>query len=259
MIYLDERQTGKMKLCLDIKPWVVAIGLLFIAFENLIGARTIAGVLYGYIALIIVLVIGLIVREYFKKGGRWSILAHLSLLFDSSVIIAGIYFHGNLESPWAFGPAFVTYMGAYVFGIAFGLAYAAYTSFMFLGVFLLEYLRIIPHFPIFNLPNLYWIDVGYFIDSLIGIFILNFVMAIAIGSLSKLTDRRNVKIEEYATKLEESYSKIGVVRVETERAGKLTEEKNAEVERNRKIIEDREAEITDAEKEIERLKKERGV
>jgi len=257
MICLNERQTEKMKLWLQIKPWVIAIGFLLILFENLTGVRTFLGVLPGYIALIVVLVIGLIMRQSLKRRKMWLILAHASFIIDASVILAGIYFHGGLETPWAFGPVFVTFMGAYVFGTAVGIVYATYTFSMFLGMFLLEYYRIIPHFSIFNLPDLYWIDEGYFADSLLGIFMLNFVMAIAVGAVSRVTDQRSEKIEEYVRELEESYSRVRAVEVEAEQAAKLVEEKNAELKRNRKIIKDREQEITEVERDIERLKKEK--
>ena len=116
-----------MMLWLRIKPWVIAIACSLIAVENISGVRTFLGVLPGYIALVAALVIGLIMLSYLREGKVSLIMAHISFFIDSTVVITGNYFHGGLETPWAFGPSFVTFMGAYVFGLFSGIVYAAYT------------------------------------------------------------------------------------------------------------------------------------
>ncbi len=248
-----------MKLWLDLKPWVILTAILLIFFENVTRIRTVMEVLHGYIGLVIVLIIGLVMRAYMKKNKIWLSVAHASFIIDASVIIGAIYFHGLLETPWTFGPAFITFMGAYVFGITAGIVYAVYTTFVFSGIFFLEYYKIIPHFSIFHgIENLYWIDMGYFIDSLIGIFLLNFVMAIAVGLLSMITDRRNQRIEEYANKFGEAESRLAGIHAEAEGAAKALGEKIVEIKRNQALIEDRKKEIAEFEGEIERLRRTGG-
>jgi hypothetical protein len=258
MKFLTDRQTEKMKLWLKIKPPMIFIAILLIAFENLAGVRDFFGHLPAYIALIVALVLGLAMRDFMKKGKMWLPLAHASFLIDSTVILAAVYSHGSLETPWAFGPVFVTFMGAYVFGIGYGMAYAAFACCSFLGVFLLEIYRIIPHIPIFGIPDLYWTHTGYFVNFLVGFFMMNFTLAFAIGSLGKLIDQRNEKIERYVQELEGSGAKIQNVEREAGVVADAVLKKNAEVERNREIIADRESEIAETKKEIERLMKEKG-
>lgn len=254
MFYLTDRQTEKMMLWLRIKPWLIAIAFLLIAFENVTGVRTFLGLLPGYIALVVVLVIGLIMKDYLRSGKMWLPIAHISFLIDSSVLVGGIYFHGGLETPWIFGPAFVTFMGAYVFGTIIGIIYAAYTSLLFLSVFLLEYFRLVPHFPIYGLSDLYWIDTGYFAGSLGGIFLLNFLMAFAVGLLSRLTDRRNQKIEETLIALKKEDSRLRQIQVEAEMSARMVVEKIEEIKRDQSFIEDRKKEIGELQKEIEGLR-----
>ena len=247
-----------MKLWLELKPLVVITAILLIFLENVTGVRTVMSVIHGYIGLVIVLFIGLAMKVYMRKNKMWLAAAHASFILDSSVIIGSIYFHGLLETPWTFGPAFVTFMGAYVFGVATGVVYAVYTTASFVGLFVLEYFKIIPHFSIFHgMQDLYWIDPGYFVDSLIGIFILNFVMAVAVGLLSIQTDRRNQRIEEYAHAFEGAEAKFKKIEAEADKADKLLQGKYSNIEKSQRLIEDRKKEIADIEAEIERLKRSR--
>lgn len=248
-----------MLLWLGLKPWVIAIGCLLIAFENIAGVRTFIGVLPGYAVLITSLAVGLAMKVSFRTRRMPSLIAHMSFLFDSFIIVAGIYFHGGLETPWAFGPSFVTFMGAYVFGMGSGLLYALYTCSLLFIMFFLEYYKLIPHFQIFGIQDLYRLDPGYFYDSLMGLCLLNFAMAFAVASLSRLTDRRGEKIEQYVKKLETSSSNLRSLEGDVLRAAKLAQDKGVDALRLKSIIEGRETEIAQTQEEIERLKRRKSA
>jgi len=257
MNFLFGRQGEKMKIWIRIKVWVILVMLAFISFEILVGSRPFVDLISIYAVFAVMAALTWWTFALVKEGKLWRWLAQFSFFLDISLIVAGIYVRGGLEIPWIFGPSLITFMAAYVFGVGMGFVYAAYASFAFLGMFLLEYFKFIPHFAVYNIPGLYWIDPGYFIDAVIGIFMMNFAMAFAIGSLSKLTDQRDEKIEEYLRELEQTYERSSTLLSDVEDVRRLAEDKRVEVDRNIKIIDDRESEIAETEKEIERIRGEK--
>jgi len=248
-----------MLLLVRIKLWLVSIAFFLVLFENLVGARDIVDISSGLIGIAFIAVFSFFIKGPLQRKKLPIFMAHISFLIDASVVILVIYLNGGLETPWAFANVLITYMGAYVLGTPYGLFYAAYNSLGYLGVFLLEYYKVIPHFPTFGIEGLYWMDTGYFTDFLMGIFLMHFATAVSVGSLSRTTDKGNEAIEESIKLVDDCEARIKKAAQEAETVKKMLEDKNLELDRNRKISEDREKEIFEAESEVEMLKREKGV
>jgi len=259
MAYLADSQADKIRILLRTKLWAVGLAFAIICLINIAGIRNFKGLLPGYIAVVCVAIFGLIMKYVTREGNIPVWLAHFSFFSDISAIILGIYFHGSLETPWVFTSVVVTFMVAYVLGTAWGVAYAFLIPSLFAGVFSLEFYSIIPHVEIYDISGLYYIDPGYFIDNIVGIFLLHVLMAFSVGSLSKLTDQRSEKISDYAVELKQSVDRQEKIEQEVESVARELKERKNEVLRRNKIREDREKEIEETEKEIERIKREKSL
>lgn len=258
MFYMDDNQTAKIKLLTRIKLWILTFGFLFILSETVFGARDLLDVSSALIAAIISGAVALMVKASLRKDRANALVVHASFIVDSIIIVMAVYINGCLETVWAFAPVFITYMVAYVFGVWQGLAYAAFISLFFTGLFALELNGIIPHFQTYTIPDIYHVDIRYYYDALIGIYIKHFLTAVSVGALSKLTDMRNDKIDEALKAYDEFSQRKAKLEAEAETAKKLLADRSSEVERAGKIKDDRDAEIKSVEAEIAMLQVGRG-
>ncbi len=253
MFNLNDNQIAKLKLLIRIKLWVLSFGFLFILSESLLGVRDLMDIFPGLAGAALSGILALGVRGSLKFGKSDAVFSYISFFIDSTIIVLAVYMNGNIESTWFFAPVFVTYMGAYVFGIGSGIIFGLFTSLLYTGLFALEFMRIIPHVATYGIPTLYWQDPGYFIDSLVGIYFMHFLTAVSVGSLSRLTDQRNEKIDEFSSQFEGLVQGRPKLEKDLEAAEKMLQDRIGDVARSKKISDDRDAEIVNVQQEINAL------
>jgi hypothetical protein len=250
---LTDNQKAKIKLLIKIKLWVITVGFFFILSEAVLGVRDLPDISTGLLGAFFSGAITLLLKRALNKGRANVLLVHLSFIFDALLIAAAVYANGNIETVWAFAPVFITYMSAYVFGVWAGIFYALYICLIFTGTFTLELVGILPHVPTYGIPNLYTMDLEYFKDALLGLYLMHFITAVSVGSLSRTTDMRNEKIDAAARSCDESAAKKAKLANELEITKRILDDKIREIDRNRKAAEGRDAEIAQVQAELDAI------
>ncbi|MFC1637544.1 histidine kinase dimerization/phospho-acceptor domain-containing protein [Candidatus Margulisiibacteriota bacterium] len=214
-------------------------GMFFMILAVLCGAVVTAGLLT--IAL--------------RRGGLIAVFTHISLATDIVTLIFILYFTGGVENIWFFTPVLLILSAAYIFGLNSGMVYAALSFVLIFLVFTLEYLRIIPHFSLHNIPEIYWRIPFRTANYLVGLGMLFFIVAFSIGKLTQLTQEKQRQHEESLAdakasqkNAEESQQAMMNVAEDLERAKagleKRVRERTAELEDAKANLEKRVAERT---------------
>jgi len=164
------------------------------------------------------------------------------------LIILALYFNGGIENTWLFFPVFVIFFSGYLFSVRASLAYAVVSYLSILLMFFLEYFKIIPHFGIYNLSELYWRNTEYCIDYLVGMFMLYFFAAFSSGYLNQI-------MAQAAERLGRSLKETQTAQKESENARKALLNLTEDLTRARDTLEarvkERTAELEEAKSNLE--------
>jgi len=234
---------------------IVTIIFLINIFENLTGLVSMRQGAFVYIALSIVVVPALFLQHLAKKGVTNAPLTHVSLVLDLLTVLFVLYLHGGIQNSWLFMPMFIIFIAAYIFSFTAGLAYAMLAFLIVLAMGLLQYTRMIPHLPLFDLPEEHWRNVRYMADYFAGMFVLYFSCAFAVGALTKLAARRATRIDEYKENLQKCKDKETEVKEKIRLAKVEILVKNAELERIQVKAARQQLRLIDLKKEIDNLKR----
>lgn len=209
----------EIKLYIRIKWWVLAVIVALIAGEKLFGVIGWIAAASSFITLAMAAGTNLWLSSAVKRIKFTPLITYFSLSFDLLLIIVALYFNGGLENTWLFLPVIVIFVSGYLFTLRVSIAYAVISFFAIFIMFILEYYRIIPHFSIYNLPELYWRNLERCFDYLIGMFLLYFSAAFTSGYFNQILRQAAAELEEARSDLEKKVS-----------------ERTADLEKSRKVI-----------------------
>ncbi|MGB9612855.1 MAG: sensor histidine kinase [Candidatus Margulisiibacteriota bacterium] len=249
-----QTESEQLKLYLRIKYWVVGTAALLIGAETALGVVSATASISSFVAMAVALLSALPLQVQINRQKSTIASAYLSLSFDLLLIIVALYFNGGIENTWLFFPVFVIFISGYFFTLRASLIYAFISYAAILLMFLLEYYKIIPHFGIYNLPELYWRNTDYCIDYLVGMFMLYFFAAFSSGYLNQTMRQR-------AEKLRQSLAETQAAQQESENARRallnLTEDLTSARNALEARVKERTAELEEAKASLERKVAER--
>lgn len=249
-----QTELEKIRIYLRIKWAVIAAAALLIGTETIFGVVSPVASISTFLALFIAFLSSIPVYVQIKREKATTITAHFSLSFDLFLIIIALYFNGGIENTWLFFPVFVIFYSGYLFTIKASVIYALISYLTIVLMFFLEYFKIIPHFGIYNLPEVYWRNTEYCIDYLIGMFMLYFFAAFSAGYL-------NQTMLLAAKNLERSLEETKSAKKESDEARRALMSVMEDVSRARDELEikvkERTAELEEAKANLERRVAER--
>ncbi|HTY13562.1 MAG TPA: ATP-binding protein [Candidatus Omnitrophota bacterium] len=238
-----------------IKWVIIAIIAVFVGFEIPFGFLDFMSALPNYIALFVAAMLNLWFQSLVRRAKPVEAALNIVISFDLAIILLAIYFNGGLDNTWLYLPVIVIFFIGYLFNLKTSLTYAGGAFLGVLGMFLLEYFRMIPHFNTYHLAGGYDQRLGFIIDHLIGIFILYFVGALSSGYLNRAMLDTSEKldksiIESEAAREEAEKTRRAFINImdDVERARqeleKKVKERTSELESIRASLEQKVAERT---------------
>lgn len=186
----------KLKLYVHIK-WVILSFLSFYVFLGIVWDPVPLGFLlntYYLLALLLAALNNLILTFAIKR--QKIAFFHPSLLFDLFLIIFISYVGGGIENTWLFLPAVIIICVGYIFGPGAAFIYAIISFLSILGMYLLEFFKLIPHFSVYGMAEDWWRNIPYGIDYLVGMFFLYFFAAAASGFFKKNMEQTTIHLEK---------------------------------------------------------------
>lgn len=187
---------GAAKTYLFLKWLILISASLLVGLELLLGVINSTYFLYTFSCLLASAFFTLPLFFAFKKEKLFPFLAVLSFFIDLILVILALYLNGNVENTWLFFPVFIIFLSGYLFSLTISMAFAALSFLGILGVYLLEYFKVIPHFPAYGYPDFLWQYPHYAQDYLIGMFLLYLVGGFASGYLNAAMRRKNEDLEK---------------------------------------------------------------
>jgi signal transduction histidine kinase len=249
-----EAETEKLNLYIRIKWWVLAATAALIGMEALMRIVGWVAATSTFIAITLATFLNLWLNLTIKKEKVSTPIAYLSMSFDLLIIILALYFNGGLENTWLFFPAILIFLSGYLFTLRASIFYAAASFFAIFTMFILEYFRIIPHFGLYGFPELYWRNLSYNVDYLVGMFLLYFFAAFASGYANQI-------MSQAFTRLEKSLAEVQAAQKETENSRRalmnLTEDLIRSKEKLEARVSERTAELEEAKSSLEQKVTER--
>jgi len=244
-----EAETEKLNLYIRIKWWVLLATAVLVGSEAMLGVVGIVAASSTFAALSLAACLNLWLNPTIKKEKALTPIAYLSMSFDLLIIILALYFNGGIENTWLFFPAIIIFLSGYLFTLRASLFYAAASFFAIFTMFILEYFRIIPHFSLYGFPELYWRNLSYSIDYLIGMFLLYFFAAFTSGYANQI-------MSQASTRLEKSLAEVQAAQKETENSRRalmnLTEDLIRSKEKLEARVSERTAELEEAKSDLEK-------
>jgi len=149
----------------------------------------------SYFLILLLAVLNNIALTFAIKNNNLA-FAHPSLFFDLFLLVFTSYIGGGIENPWLFLPALIIISVGYLFGLGAALIYATIAFLSILGIYLLEFFSLIPHFSAFGFPTGWWRNISYGIDYMVGMFILYFFAAAASGYFKKNMEQTSIHLEK---------------------------------------------------------------
>ncbi len=235
--------------------WLI-LALLFLSnlFENLSGLTAVIQGSIVYSAIFVAALPIFLIEWSIRRNKMVNLVTSVSLVFDILIIVLVLYFHGGVENSWLFMPIFVIFLASYIFGLAAGIAYALFAYVVVLIMSIVQYLGVIPHFPLFHLPEIHWRNIQYIVDYMTGMFVLYMASAFSIGFLTRLAQQRAERLNEYKEKLEKfAKDEEAEARKIHELQGEMAV-KSAELEHLEVITAEQQIKLIELKEELERLK-----
>jgi len=164
---------------------VTLIGLyLFIGYPLGVFPRNAA--LPALLALVIATLTSTLMTFSLRRTRTAPLLSHFSMISDLAIILVTLQLSGGAENSWLFLPVFIIFLAGYIFDLRTSLAYAALASLSVATIFFLEYRGFLPHFSLYQMPEIYWKNPTRYIGFATGMAILYFVGAFTSGYLNQI-------------------------------------------------------------------------
>jgi hypothetical protein len=151
-------------------------------------------------------------------------------------------------------PIFAIFLAAYIFGFSAGFVYAVFSFILVLAMSVSQYLKLIPHFHLFNLPEAHWRNTQYLVDYMTGMFELYLASAFSIGLLTRLAAQRAERVNGYREKLESTSVTEAEAKEKIRQANVEILVKGAELERLQAQSAERQLKLIELKKEVEELR-----
>jgi len=181
---------NKIRIYLYIKVGIIAIIFLLVSVELSMGLMGISMDYLPYSIMILAFLYAILFFTFVTAILFWALLKinrlsdsfiHFSFFLDILAVLVGVYILGGSENIWTFIPALIIVLAAFLFDLRVSLIYATLSFSLLSTMFYLEYNQIIPHYSIYNWPEIIWRSAGRYVDYLAGMFVLYFSTALASG------------------------------------------------------------------------------
>jgi hypothetical protein len=243
-----------IRVYLRVKWLILALLLLSNMYEYATGVDAGIQAVIAFLGLFIAALPALIIELYIRRGDVPDVITHLSFCVDVLAIVFVLYFQGGMENNWSFLPIFVILMSSYVFGFRAGLALAIFSFAIIFTMAITQYLGLVPHFPLFDLPVEHWRSTQYLFDYATGMFVLYMASAFAVGFVVQLAARRAERVSEFKQRIENTDRDEAQIKDRVRQAKVEILVKNAELERLQAVSAERQLMLIELRKELEDLR-----
>jgi hypothetical protein len=244
-----------IRVYLKIKWLVLALLVLVNVFEVTAGLVSLIAAVTVFCGVFLASLLAILLEWYIRKDSKADLLCRISLLIDVLLIVLALYFNGGLENSWLFLPIFVIFLASHIFGSAAGFSYAGFSFVAVLLMSLLQYFGLIPHFPLFKLPEAHWRNIQYLGDYMTGMFVLYFASAFAIGALTQFAASRAERSNEYEDKLHKLSQSESDLKDKIRQGSLAVLIKNAELERLQAHSFEQQLKLIELKQNLEELKR----
>ncbi|MFH2034673.1 MAG: ATP-binding protein [Candidatus Margulisiibacteriota bacterium] len=186
---MKNEEEKKIEAYIKVKWWIIGLTFFGVLTELITGLMGWMPVLLIFIVLFAASLSNLLAA--FLSRRKQLISIHYFLFSDLLFIISALYLTGGLENSWSFLLGVLIFVVGYQISFRASLFYMALSLFSLTLMFSLEYFRLIPHFEVYNMPELYWTNTRYFVDYLFGLIVFYGIAAVSSGVLNQAISRSN--------------------------------------------------------------------